>query len=499
MELKRIIARDLRSATEEAIRIYGPNTLVVSSERHNGKVEVIVAADLTPEPLIYSEKENRIQNNKNEKISLSDELARECFDDILNKSMNNDRVKAKSLKGDFANSEKTREKRKASDSGSKRKSFASFQPSLSQRKKTVEPKINRVEDLNFSQDFKDSTRKSLEIREDKAEQIYSARETEESDSLRAKELVDLVLREVAEMKKEFKLTKKMMVEKSQDDLSESLEALIKSIHDANLPVSLETLLLGDFYSFKDENEALLSIKTQLLNSSGGKTVSSKTELLSGVHIIAGPAGSGKTSAAIKFVSNALKHNVPPEKIAVLSYKDQKIGGWTQLQMATSSLGVETFKVMTEDFFTANAIELSQKELILIDTSRTFLTEKANTLSLNSLNKKVFYHLVLGADAPASVFTKYLSSSDEYWSDVIVSKFDDSIAPWGLLQDVLNGDSPICPICCCGPSAEDWFYFESNIFIEKVLSLIFDLAANQSKKITAVGLKSTNEHYLEKNL
>ena len=45
----------------------------------------------------------RIQNNKNEKISLSDELARECFDDILNKSMNNDRVKAKSLKGDFAN------------------------------------------------------------------------------------------------------------------------------------------------------------------------------------------------------------------------------------------------------------------------------------------------------------------------------------------------------------------------------------------------------------
>ena len=42
MELKRIIARDLRTATEEAIRLYGPNTLVVSSERLNGNVEVIV-------------------------------------------------------------------------------------------------------------------------------------------------------------------------------------------------------------------------------------------------------------------------------------------------------------------------------------------------------------------------------------------------------------------------------------------------------------------------
>ena len=36
-----------RAATEKAIRIYGPNTLVVSSERITGGVEVIVATDFS--------------------------------------------------------------------------------------------------------------------------------------------------------------------------------------------------------------------------------------------------------------------------------------------------------------------------------------------------------------------------------------------------------------------------------------------------------------------
>ena len=52
MELKRIVAQDLRTATQEAVRLYGPTTLVVSSERINGKMEVIAAVDIKAEPEI---------------------------------------------------------------------------------------------------------------------------------------------------------------------------------------------------------------------------------------------------------------------------------------------------------------------------------------------------------------------------------------------------------------------------------------------------------------
>ncbi|MEY3573194.1 MAG: Signal recognition particle 54 kDa protein, partial [Pseudomonadota bacterium] len=46
MELKRILAKDLRSATEQAVALYGPDTLVISHELVGGKTEVIVAVDL---------------------------------------------------------------------------------------------------------------------------------------------------------------------------------------------------------------------------------------------------------------------------------------------------------------------------------------------------------------------------------------------------------------------------------------------------------------------
>ena len=48
MELKRILARDLRAATEKAVSLYGTDALVVSHEQVNGQTEVIVAVDLEP-------------------------------------------------------------------------------------------------------------------------------------------------------------------------------------------------------------------------------------------------------------------------------------------------------------------------------------------------------------------------------------------------------------------------------------------------------------------
>src|SRR6056300_279172 len=48
MELKRILARDLRAATEKAVSLYGTDALVVSHEQVNGQTEVIVAVDIEP-------------------------------------------------------------------------------------------------------------------------------------------------------------------------------------------------------------------------------------------------------------------------------------------------------------------------------------------------------------------------------------------------------------------------------------------------------------------
>ena len=46
MELKRILARDTRSATEKAMALFGPDVLIISNNRVEGQTELIVALDV---------------------------------------------------------------------------------------------------------------------------------------------------------------------------------------------------------------------------------------------------------------------------------------------------------------------------------------------------------------------------------------------------------------------------------------------------------------------
>lgn len=49
MELKRILAKDTRSATEKAIALYGPDVLIISNHQVDGRTELVVALDVQPE------------------------------------------------------------------------------------------------------------------------------------------------------------------------------------------------------------------------------------------------------------------------------------------------------------------------------------------------------------------------------------------------------------------------------------------------------------------
>ena len=50
MELKRILARDSRSANEKAIQLYGSDVLIISTQRLDNQTELIVAVDLDDQP-----------------------------------------------------------------------------------------------------------------------------------------------------------------------------------------------------------------------------------------------------------------------------------------------------------------------------------------------------------------------------------------------------------------------------------------------------------------
>lgn len=49
MELKRILARDSRTANEKAIQLYGKDVLVISNQKVDGQIELVVAVDAAPQ------------------------------------------------------------------------------------------------------------------------------------------------------------------------------------------------------------------------------------------------------------------------------------------------------------------------------------------------------------------------------------------------------------------------------------------------------------------
>ena len=53
MELKRVLAADSRAAKEKAISLYGRDALILSNDRVNGQVELIVAVDLVADDALF--------------------------------------------------------------------------------------------------------------------------------------------------------------------------------------------------------------------------------------------------------------------------------------------------------------------------------------------------------------------------------------------------------------------------------------------------------------
>ena len=49
MELKRVLAKDSRTAKDQVCAEFGEDALIVSNQRINGKTELIVAVDITEE------------------------------------------------------------------------------------------------------------------------------------------------------------------------------------------------------------------------------------------------------------------------------------------------------------------------------------------------------------------------------------------------------------------------------------------------------------------
>jgi len=373
MELKRILARDTRSATERAMSLYGPDVLIIANHRVGGQTELVVAV----------------------------EMATAFGDSHL---FDSDNPFAKSA---------TTHKEPTLDLGT------SFGDHLGQ---AILGKAPMRSDPLLNAD-------PLLVPESKR------------DEVRSKEIVAFVVEELAALRREFRVSQQAAEWQSGQPVASVVQPVVQAMHQAGVPVGLRTLLIDSIKDHDSTQEALQSIR-ELLTASlkrGGEPGA-----FDGVHAIAGPSGSGKTLMAARLALHTAAA-AGAEKVAFISYQDTRIGAWNQTQMLCAQIGIDCYRAQDASTLRLLLTELSQRTLVLIDTPGVQMIERIT--EIKSVHPECIMHAVLPADASAVSVQRVLkdaaTGASLVWDSLMISKLDESNAPWALLQFMCNeADVPV---------------------------------------------------------
>jgi len=222
MELKRILGLDSRSATAEAVAMYGRDALIISNEKINGKVELIVAVDLENDEFNTLEPAGLQFRSKLDEGGAKAAIRRQGFGQIMNDRM-----------------------------------VEMTEPLMSS------PKTDAWETIQ--------------------------RTTERLEYGRAKDLVEMLRGEFAEIRREMRISQQLAGGQAAPLINEAVEPLSLALVESGVPVGLRSLLVDAFQGLDDLGEAISMVESMLM---AGVRREKKENKLEGINVIAGPSGSG---------------------------------------------------------------------------------------------------------------------------------------------------------------------------------------------------------------
>ena len=391
MELKRILARDTRSATEKAMALYGPDVLIISNNRVEGQTELIVAMDVaeaSPEEFLD---ENESSLNAKESVTVSVAAI------------------------DAA-------RRISSTPSSLNSPFSDHLHQLLQPgSRTLQTETEPVAMVS-------------------TEQLL----TQGRDQVRSQEIVSLVREELAALRQEFRLSQQTASWQMNQYWPAHIQPLIQTMTEAGVPTALRALLQEGLREQPTLDRALDSIRTQLAHNLERPQEGFPNR---GIHVMAGLSGSGKTLMVAKAAQQAAMH-YGAEYVAVVSYHDMRAGAWSQTQMLCAQLGVDCFRASSPETLQLLLNELSPRRLILIDTPGVQMTERL--AEIVQICPQAGLHAVVPADSSGVSLSRIMSKSKLPWQSLMISKLDESNSPWPLIQ-FLIADGAQCMVSAGGGS------------------------------------------------
>ena len=400
MELQRVLAEDTRRAMEKVIHLYGEDALVVSNKRAKDQTEIIVAIDLAPETqkTLNEMQAPALQEPRvslGEMPNFSDVMETEVFKTVP--AIAHDPVQNKSLDLDAD-----------LDSG-------------------------LIEE--FMHELKETVVKEGLAKEALPTDEFSSA-NEDRESLKAREIVDMVRQELAAMRNEFKMSQQLEAWSGTQSVTDEMRPLIEAFNETGMPVGLRALVTDVVNQHTDMTAALSDIADMLGAAIKHTNV---LENIQGIHLIAGSSGAGKTLMAGRLAKHAAL-NYGDQDVAIISYNDIRFGAWSQTQLIGSQAGVETFRAGSLEMLESLLQELESRKLIIIDMPGVDVLNHMNALT--QLLPNAHKHLVLAADASESSVKRHLKSAKMSWDSVMLSRLEPDVYPWAVINTLLNAETPV---------------------------------------------------------
>jgi len=262
------------------------------------------------------------------------------------------------------------------------------------------------------------------------------RKAPEREDFASREMMDLIREELAALRREFQQTQQAPVWSHGQQMTPEVEELIASFTRAGMPGGLRTLLLDTVKDMRSEHEALMAVRNQL------EQVSQRPSMelpQSGIHLIAGPSGSGKTTMVVRLAREAAAQQAAA-RVAIISYRDERVGAWAQTQALANQVGIECFRAESGAALSALLAQLSGRSLVLIDTCGTHMAERI--MEIQAVCPTCSTHALVAADASTATLRRALRSSGVRWNGLMVSKLDESVQPWPLVEFLCDNFLPL---------------------------------------------------------
>ncbi|MEY2622035.1 MAG: Signal recognition particle 54 kDa protein [Pseudomonadota bacterium] len=414
MELKRILARDTRSANEKAMQLYGNDVLVISTQQVGDQTELIVAIDDREAGASIDHIGTEAPSNTAAQSPEKEQIFAEIFGFVQRQEMTTP-ISCGAL-----------DEPKSIERVAQVEWVQGVTENPHSVSKTVAPRRSAT--------VKKSTRPKTAVSK-KNVPAAELSEVLKTELTRQREIVELLRDEISVLRREFSTQRQVQAWQSTLHLTPAVQSLLDQMTALGVPSGLRAMLSDSMATQTDASEALQAMQDMLAGHLGTCVAS---PLLAGVHLVLGPSGSGKTSMVVRLAHQSAQ-TLGVDRQAIISFQDGRPGAWAQIQALSASVGVDVYRANDASTLFLLLDELSDRTHIWIDTGSDPHFKFEHDLS--GLSRPVHRHAVAPMDASVSTLQR-LQNATPRWDSVMITKADESPSLWQWLQALTETPLPI---------------------------------------------------------